>query len=57
LEKLGLGLGIIEKKCVGAGGGIQRRNSKKCVGEFKEGKRNNTNSLVFGRGYSVIHIN
>jgi hypothetical protein len=45
LEKLGLGPGI---------------NENNCMGEFqgkKEVKRNNKNSFIFGRGYSVIHIN
>jgi hypothetical protein len=45
LEKLGLGPGIIEKKCMGG------------ISKVKEGKRNHKNSLVFGRGCSVIHIN
>jgi hypothetical protein len=45
LEKLGLGPGILEKKCMGG------------ISKVKEGKRINKNSLVFGRVYSVIHIN
>jgi hypothetical protein len=27
------------------------------ISKVKEGKRNKKNSLVFGRGYNVIHIN